>query len=110
MMTQLDLFAAREPHPTSEANAVRLAEWLLREGGWRTRRQIADTLGMDDRSAREARQAAPDRIIFGQHGFRAIEHATADEIRACIATYESQARHMGEAAQRLRRAAHGRIG
>lgn len=112
MMTQLDLFADSERPSAAEAevHSRRVSEFLLQRGAWQTRAEIGMALGISDRLVRAAREAAPDRIIYGQRGLRAMACATADEIRACIGAYESQALRMGDAAQRLRRAAHGRVG
>ena len=53
---------------------------------------------------------ASGKIISGQKGYRAMEHASPEEIHHAIAWLESQSRQMAERAVRLRRHAHQKIG
>ena len=100
---QLGLFESR---PT-DANVVWLEQLLKNTQDWLTARQIiASCMGhLHDRDVRELASASGN-IIVGQRGYKAIEHATPEEINHCCSWLESQAKKMSERACRLRSNAH----
>lgn len=109
MMTQLELFAAREQDERARL-VDRLLAYLERERRWRTRAEIRRDIGLTDREVREARQYSGARICFGQDGFMASRWASADDLVRCANVLDSQARCMAEQAAAYRRMAHGRVG
>lgn len=106
MVEQLELFTRRMAN--SKAYTVAKLTAAISRGHWYTRAELVRS-GLTEREIRYARQHSQGAIIFGQRGYRLTDDATLDEIHACIATLESQAKEMMDAAVQLRRKAHGRI-
>lgn len=104
---QLPLFRAAPDDP----NLRWLLDHLDRVRDWQPARAIVEASAgvLNDRTVR-ALAAASDHIISGQHGYRHIDHATADEIRHAWTWLESQANAMRQRAIRIRCLAHARMG
>lgn len=112
MPTQLELI----PEPPDSQN-VRWLEDLLRScPTWLTAAQILQLTGVEaaigdtrgDTAKRQLRLLAnsSEWVISGQKGYKHLEHATTEEINHFANWMESQARHMTQRAETVRRNAH----
>ena len=108
MTTQLELIS---PMSDKSATIRRQSAWLERclldSGEWQCSRQLL-TLSPEPLNDRELRNLASQSqwLISGQHGYKHLRHATAEEIHHATAWLESQAQKMSERAATLRRNAH----
>ena len=105
---QTDLFSQLKNSPDE---SVAWFEKFLAGGQiWFTASDILISLGrpVSDANKRWLRDLAgkSDFILAGQKGYRAMQHATPEEIHHCAAWLEHQAKAMAERAGRIRRAAH----
>jgi hypothetical protein len=72
--------------------AARMIAMLTKRGGWTTRGQFRDILGLKDRECRLGRECSHGRIIAGQKGYKLIKQASCEEIHATLATIRAQIR------------------
>lgn len=109
---QLELFRPKADDP----NVAWLVDFLARKSDWITARQIMETINpwlpdkLNDRDLRALAEAAAPKVISGQRGYKHTDHATAEEIKAFIATMESQGTKMLARANKVRTYAHAKIG
>lgn len=114
--TQLEMFRP----PSTDPNVLWLADHLLAESDWRTAKEILKIIPadirdnseakIDDRTIRAWAEAAAPKIISGQFGYKHTDHATTEEIKRAINTWESQGTKMIQRANKVRKYAHARIG
>jgi hypothetical protein len=104
---QLGLF---KPRPT-DSNVVWLETLLKTNTNWMTAKEIVAACfnKLNDRDIRSLASAS-EHVIPGQRGYRYDECATIEECNHAANALESQAKKMGERAQRIRRNAHRKIG
>ena len=76
-----------------EEMATAMLAWLRLDGGWLTRAQLQERMGLESsRMLSLGREFSGGRIIYGQRGFRASEHATRDELQGCANQVRAQVR------------------
>ena len=113
-MTQLQLHLTG-PHvsksPSPGKLAARMMAVLAVNRGWVTRKQFACDHGFsrDGRQCRLGREASHGRIIMGQHGYKLLRYATAEEVRICDMTYRSQIEALTKERLQLQRRAHRQL-
>ena len=105
LQTELALFRLTMDKSSCSAISSAMLKVLVENGGWLTRRQLAE-YGFDDRACRLAGEFSDGRIIFGQRGYRASECATVDELNMAASTLMSQARAMTARACAIQRFLH----
>jgi len=96
IMTQGDLFQTEEKptreHSTADEDiARRMVHSVAADGGWRTRADMHDAIGLTDRPG--------GQIIFGPRGYCLTSRATIEDVRHCYRTLKSQADDMLRQAQ-----------
>lgn len=101
---QLDLFEQRRRQ--REEDVAILTSHLLLVGRWQSRKQLCRALDWSERRVRAAREASRGVVIFGQHGFKHMRHATPEEAAACKNTLLSQAARMTAGALEVDKAFH----
>jgi len=94
-----------------DQNVRWLEDYLRRARVWLTASELslATDGRLSDRDLR-ALASASAWVISGQKGYKALEHATPEEIDHAAAWLESQAKKMSDRAGAIRRNAHRRIG
>lgn len=108
---QLPLFECAPDDP----NVLRLVGLLARAADWLTAREILEQLGLEPnednrRSVRAWAEAAADELISGQHGYRHIDRASAEEIHHFVSWMNRQGDKMKLRAARTRARAHATVG
>jgi hypothetical protein len=113
---QLEMFRPQADDP----NVLWFADLLFINGQWMTAAKVIEMVplefrerserAIDDRQVRAWAEAAAPKVISGQRGYKHTDHATAEEIKAFIATMESQGSKMLARAHKVRTYAHAKIG
>lgn len=101
---QLTLFTQRQKQRQLDTDL--LATHLSLVPRWQTRKEIMAALEWTDRRCRAAGENSNGRIIFGQRGFKHLDHSTPDEVRACINTLYSQSQKNATRAREIQRRYH----
>lgn len=78
---------------------------FLCDGQWWTRKELQGWF--TERELRLARGASKGRIISGQNGYKASQHATLDELNQAHNTLKSMARELLKQSIQLSRVIHG---
>jgi len=99
------------PRHAANADVAWFQNFLRENKGWHTATEILTTLGRqgnDEVGKRWLRRLAADStwILSGQSGYKALEHATAEEIDHAANWLEHQAKEMSDRAGGIRRNAH----
>jgi methionine synthase I (cobalamin-dependent) len=115
MIAQLELTLTKKQPEIHTWQVEAFTRLLFNLGCWVTAAQLAETLAMpaneqSRRTIRAMAEAASPDVISGQMGYRHIETATAEEVRHCVAWFDSQAKKMAGRANAIRRRAHQLVG
>ncbi len=97
VMTNLgDILKAADADARERAEGQAFCETALAYlrpcGKWVRREDLATATGLKVRELRLAGEYSGGALIFGQNGLKASECATRDELEACAAALDSQAR------------------
>jgi hypothetical protein len=107
MTEQLDLLSYRPAGRSPEF--YQLVEFL-KDGAWRTRRQIHTALGLNDRTVRIVAEESEGWIISGPKGFRYLPKAQPADVDQFTATMISQGRKMIRRALATKKLYHSLVG
>lgn len=86
MAEQLSLFR----DPREDPRIDQLIHHLRRVAKWQTRRDLARSLGWDDRTVRAIVEASEGAILSGQRGYKLTTLATREEFAASCCQLQSQ--------------------
>lgn len=109
MLTTPLLPFSRRERVTSRAELLLPALLGLLDGrGWRSARELAQWLGCDDRTIREAASLSEGAIISGQRGYALTRQASVEDAQHAADWLRSQARQMETRARQIESALHRR--
>lgn len=94
--TELQFDRATERKRRQSECAYLIAVVLDHAKDWMTRDQLAAETKYSREDVRRAGEMLPDRIVFGQKGYKSVKHATLAEIQECRNQIMSQVRRMME--------------
>lgn len=112
-MIQDSLFAARgnrafRPDGVTVSRMLPRLLAALDERGWVSAAVLADELGTDTRTIREAAHESGGLVISGQQGYALTMQASIEDVDTFTGRMYSQAREMRERAMQVERVRHGR--
>ena len=115
MTSQLELLAEPVtplPPGITESDQADLRACLMSHG-WRTRRELCEHLGWEERKVRDVAETLGAEIVRCQLGFKLTANIDRDDLPAvhqAISAFHSQAAKMEHYANALRRRLHALIG